>query len=143
MKLNGKFARKLAAEGIVLLKNEGLLPLAVSAPVALFGNGAVQTIKGGTGSGDVNNTRNVSIYKGLKDAGVCVTSGEWIKDYQKRYEDARNTWKEKVLKDAEEVDNPFDAYAKKSIFNARRAGYHNRRYKRCHYSNLCNQPYFW
>lgn len=109
---NGKLARKLAAEGIVLLKNEGLLPLAVSAPVALFGNGAVQTIKGGTGSGDVNNTRNVSIYKGLKDAGVCVTSGEWIKDYQKRYEDARNTWKEKVLKDAEEVDNPFDAYAK-------------------------------
>ena len=112
---HGKLARKLASEGIVLLKNEGILPLDISDSVALFGSGADKTIKGGTGSGDVNNRENISIYKGLEDAGVSVTSRDWIKDYQKRYEDARNKWKEKVLLDAEEVDNPFDAYAKNTF----------------------------
>ena len=46
-------ARKAAASGIVLLKNNGILPLAATAPIALFGNGAGHTVKGGIGSGDV------------------------------------------------------------------------------------------
>ena len=52
---NRKVARKAAAEGMVLLKNEGqLLPLKEGTKVALYGVGASRTIKGGTGSGDVN-----------------------------------------------------------------------------------------
>jgi len=109
---HGKLARRLAIEGIVLLKNEGLLPLDISDPVALLGSGADKTIKGGTGSGDVNNRENVSIYRGLKDAGIFVTSRDWIQDYQKRYENARNAWREKVLAGVGETDNPFDSYAK-------------------------------
>ncbi len=109
--LHGAFARSAAAEGMVLLKNEGLLPLAAPISVALFGGGAVRTVKGGTGSGDVNNRENISIYRGLKDSGVQVTSEEWLADYEKRYEAARNEWKKKVLADAEHMENPFDAYA--------------------------------
>ena len=109
--LHGKLAGKLAAEGMVLLKNEGVLPLKTSAPAGLFGGGAVRTVKGGTGSGDVNNRENISVYRGLKEAGVPITSEEWLIDYEKRYEAARNVWKEKVLKDAEKMENPFDAYA--------------------------------
>ena len=109
--LHGKLAGKLAAEGMVLLKNEGVLPLKTSAPAGLFGGGAVRTVKGGTGSGDVNNRENISVYRGLKEAGVPITSEEWLIDYEQRYEDARNVWKEKVLKDAEKMENPFDAYA--------------------------------
>ncbi len=108
---HGRLAREAAAEGMVLLKNEGLLPLEISAPIALFGGGADQTVKGGIGSGDVNNRENISIYRGLREAGVSVTSEDWIRDYGKRYEAARLTWKEKVLADAEKVENPFDAYA--------------------------------
>lgn len=104
-------ARKAAAEGMVLLKNEGLLPLAPSMPIALFGGGAVQTVKGGIGSGDVNNRETISVYKGLKAAGVILTSEDWIADYENRYKDARAAWKKKVLEDAEHVENPFDAYA--------------------------------
>ena len=108
---HGIFARNAAAEGFVLLKNDGLLPLTLSAPVALFGKGAVQTVKGGTGSGDVNNRKNISIYEGLKDAGAEITNEDWIADYRKRYEAARAVWKEKVLEDVRHTENPFDAYS--------------------------------
>lgn len=104
-------ARRAAAEGIVLLKNEGVLPLKTSAPVALFGSGAEKTVKGGIGSGDVNNRENISVYKGIKEAGASVTNEDWIRDYDKRYKEAREEWKEKILEDARHVQNPFDAYA--------------------------------
>lgn len=108
---HGRLSRKAAAEGMVLLRNEGLLPLEANAPIALFGSGVSQTVKGGTGSGDVNNRENISIYDGLKDAGVPIVSEEWILDYQKRYEAARNVWKEKILQDAKGIGDPFNAYA--------------------------------
>lgn len=108
---HAELARLAAAEGFVLLKNEGLLPLEISKPAALFGGGAVYTVKGGIGSGDVNNRESISIYTGLKEAGVSIVSKDWISDYEKRYADARNVWKEKVLADAQQVENPFDAYA--------------------------------
>ncbi len=108
---HARLARKAAAEGMVLLKNEGLLPLRDSVPLALFGGGAVRTVKGGIGSGDVNNRESISVYRGLKEAGIKITSERWIADYKNRYEAARASWKKKVLKDAERVENPFDAYA--------------------------------
>lgn len=104
-------ARRAAAEGIVLLKNEGMLPLKTSDPIALFGSGAEKTVKGGIGSGDVNNRENISVYRGIKEAGVSVTNEDWIQDYDKRYKEAREEWKEKILEDARHVQNPFDAYA--------------------------------
>lgn len=108
---HGRLARRAAAEGMVLLKNESLLPLRAATSIALFGSGASQTVKGGTGSGDVNNRESISIYSGLKDAGASIVSEEWILDYQKRYETSRSVWKEKILQDAKKVGNPFDAYA--------------------------------
>lgn len=109
--LHSRFARKAAAEGIVLLKNEGILPLGSSWPIALLGNGARKTVKGGIGSGDVNSRENISIYRGLKEAGVVIVSEDWLEDYDNRYEDARAQWKKKILDDVKTVDNPFDAYA--------------------------------
>ena len=109
--MHGKLARKAASEGIVLLKNEGILPLKKDTAVALLGYGAEKTVKGGIGSGDVNNRKNISIYQGLKEAGVKIVSEDWISDYHNRYEQAREVWKEKVLEEAKKVDNPFDAYA--------------------------------
>ena len=105
------FAREAAEEGIVLLKNEGLLPLKKDTKIALLGIGAEKTIKGGTGSGDVNNRESVSIYAGMKEKNAGIVSEEWLKDYHNRYEQARAEWKEQILEAAKHVDNPFDAYA--------------------------------
>ena len=90
---HGRLARRAAAGGIVLLKNTGTLPLDLSAPVALFGSGASRTVKGGIGSGDVNNRANVSICQGMKDAGLRLTSENWLEDYEARYHAARAAWK--------------------------------------------------
>lgn len=105
------FARKAAAEGMVLLKNEGALPLDKASPIALLGGGAVKTIKGGTGSGDVNSRKNVSICQGMRDAGAVLTSEDWLKDYENRYEQARLAWRDTVLDAARRTENPFDVYA--------------------------------
>jgi len=73
-------ARQAAAEGMVLLENHGALPLADSGNVALFGPGANYTVKGGTGSGDVNNritpagTTVVSVRQAFEEAGYTVTT---------------------------------------------------------------------
>ena len=103
--MHGKLARKAASEGIVLLKNEGILPLKKDTAAALLGYGAEKTVKGGIGSGDVNNRKNISIYQGLKEAGVKIVSEDWISDYHNRYEQAREAWKEKVLEEAKKDKN--------------------------------------
>ena len=54
--------RKAAAEGIVLLKNEGtLIPLEKGSRIALYGAGSYQTIVGGTGSAAVHMREIVSV----------------------------------------------------------------------------------
>ena len=104
-------ARKAAVAGIVLLRNDNVLPLDPDTSVALLGTGAGRTVKGGIGSGDVNNRANVSIYEGLRTAGVHLTSEDWINCYEALYHGARLAWKDKILDDATKVENPFDAYA--------------------------------
>lgn len=112
---------KAAAEGIVLLKNEKqVLPLAKGSAVALYGAGATHMIKGGTGSGDVNEREVVTIYQGLLNAGYHVTSKDWIDAYDKIYADARIAWRNDILKKAENRKEDslafFTAYSTSPFF---------------------------
>lgn len=75
---NANLAGRMASECIVLLKNNGTLPLKSIDKIALYGGGARGTIKGGTGSGDVNTRSNTSIEQGLIDIGASVTTGGWL-----------------------------------------------------------------
>ena len=107
-----KVARRAAAEGIVLLKNEdNLLPLKAGSNVALYGAGAGRTIKGGTGSGDVNERENVSVFQGIKNAGFQVTTEEWIASYDKIYENARQEWKRSILSKTGEGADTMDFFS--------------------------------
>ena len=95
---NRKLVREAAAESFVLLKNENnLLPLAEGARLGLYGAGAIKTMKGGTGSGDVNERDNVNIYQGLLNAGFEITSKRWLDSYQKVYEKSREDWKQCII----------------------------------------------
>ena len=59
----------------------------------------------------MNNRENISFLRALEEAGLTITSTDWLRDYHSRYENARNIWKEKILEDAKKAENPFDAYA--------------------------------
>ena len=93
---NLQVAYRAACEAIVLLKNDGALPLK-NKKVALFGPGASKTIKGGTGSGEVNERHSVSIYEGLKDRGFETTTEKWIEAFEKDYADAKAAYKKERI----------------------------------------------
>ena len=70
-----QIARQVAAEGMVLLKNDGTLPLKTK-KVALFGAGAEDTAVCGTGSGFAFSPYIVNVRQGLENAGLEITSSQ-------------------------------------------------------------------
>lgn len=62
-------SRKVAREGMVLLENNGLLPLKTGTKISLFGIGSIDYVKGGGGSGMVYSQYVRNIYEGF----LCKT----------------------------------------------------------------------
>ena len=89
---NLQVAYKAACEAMVLLKNDGALPFQTK-KIALYGPGASMTIKGGTGSGEVNERHSVTILEGLQDRGYEITTTRWISDYEKGYAEEEAAYK--------------------------------------------------
>ena len=75
--------RALAPECMVLLRSDGAFPLTEPGEIALFGSGARHTIKGGTGSGDVNSRHVTTIEEGLEAAGFTIATRPWLEAYDR------------------------------------------------------------
>ena len=76
-KADGVLSRMAATEGMVLLENhDNALPMPSSGNVAIFGVGAYKTVKGGTGSGAVNNRYTITARQGLENGGYHVTTSD-------------------------------------------------------------------
>lgn len=84
--------RKQNAGCTLFLRRNGDFPLSVPGPVALYGSGARRTVKGGTGSGEVNSRFFTTVEQGLTDAGFTITTGEWLDGYDAVYGRARKAF---------------------------------------------------
>lgn len=98
---NKELAKQAASEGIVLLQNRNATLPIQNKSVALYGSGAFATVKGGTGSGDVNQRNVVNILDGLESHGFTITSKSWLMRLQRYYQ------KEKQIHDEKLKDDPL------------------------------------
>ena len=89
---NRKIAYEAACEGMVLLKNDGTLPFKTK-KIALYGAGASMTIKGGTGSGEVNERHSVTVLEGLQNRGFEISTLNWIEEFKDYYVKAEAAYK--------------------------------------------------
>ena len=96
-KENLQVAYRAACESIVLLKNDGVLPVTTK-NVALYGPGVSMTIKGGTGSGEVNERHSVTVLEGMEDRGFTVTTHDWIRRFEENYQTQLAIYKEEKKK---------------------------------------------
>lgn len=103
---NMQLVRKGAGECMVLLENDGALPLKNTGKIALYGAGARHTIKGGTGSGDVNSREVINIEQGLKDAGFTITTDRWLTAYDELLKETKAAHQAEVNHLAEERQQP-------------------------------------
>lgn len=85
-------ARRASAEGIVLLKNDGILPLQTR-KIALYGPGSRMTVKGGSGSGDVHERHSVTIEEGLKNAEFEFPTTLWMDRFKGKYDADVAAWR--------------------------------------------------
>lgn len=104
---NRALARQAAAEGFVLLKNEnGALPLQ-NQKIALYGMGARLTVKGGLGSGSVEERYSVNIEDGLRNAGYEISSQDWLNDYDAEYASTYQAYHDMVEEKVKGLTNPM------------------------------------
>ncbi|MBQ6596848.1 MAG: hypothetical protein IJH79_04770, partial [Lentisphaeria bacterium] len=98
--------RALAPECMELLKKNGDFPLTAPCKIALYGSGARETIKGGTGSGDVNVRHYVTVEEGLEKAGFTVTTKAWMDGYKAAKDNAAKAFLDKIKQEAETLGKP-------------------------------------
>lgn len=97
---HNKFLRENGAECTLFLKRNDDFPLDGPCDVALYGCGARKTIKGGTGSGDVNSRYFVTVEDGLIDAGFNITTTDWLNKYDEVRNEAYKEFVKNVKADA-------------------------------------------
>lgn len=76
------YLRPHLAECTVLLKTDGTFPLPEPGKIAAYGCGVRHTVKGGTGSGEVNSRYFVNVEQGLEEAGFMITTKPWLDAYE-------------------------------------------------------------
>ncbi len=71
----GALSEEIAEEGIVLLKNDSLLPIAADSKLNVFGWASTNPCYGGTGSGSLSDAyETVSLLQGLENAGFTLNN---------------------------------------------------------------------
>ena len=106
---HAKQLRAIAGECALFLQRNGDFPLVSPCRIALFGSGARHTLKGGTGSGDVEIEDFITIERALEMSGFSVVSKCWLDAYDTEKSSCRRAFLERLRKEAAERKmNLFD-----------------------------------
>jgi beta-glucosidase len=76
-----EFLRENSAECTLFLNKNEAFPLSAPCKLVLVGSGARETLKGGTGSGEVESRFYTTCEKGLESAGFEIVSKDWLDKY--------------------------------------------------------------
>lgn len=88
--------RDSLAECTLFLRQNGAFPLETPGRIAAYGNGVRHTVKGGTGSGEVNSRYSVNVEQGLKGAGFTITTGRWLDAFDQVEQDAQKAFVKEI-----------------------------------------------
>lgn len=94
--------RKHLGECCVLLKSNGDFPLKEAGKIAAYGSGVRKTIKGGTGSGEVNSRYFTTVEEGLLEAGFEITTKDWLDAYDAVYAEAYEKFRQTIKQRAKQ-----------------------------------------
>jgi len=103
--------RSHLAECTVLLKSNGAFPLDAPCTIAAYGCGVRKTVKGGTGSGEVNSRYFINVEQGLEDAGFTVSTKAWLEAYENVYLQAKKQFRQQLKQEAKEHHTILALYA--------------------------------
>lgn len=100
---HGRIAYEAAAEGVVLLKNDGALPLSKDKRLAFFGFGQLLAVKGGMGSGHTHPARVWTVLEAAVEKGLKVDT-ELAEVYRQKFSELSKEDLERFFYD--EPDKP-------------------------------------
>ena len=106
-KTKTELLREYLPECMVMLKSNGDFPLDKLTEVALYGNGVRKTVKGGTGSGEVNSEYFDTIYEAFKKSGINVLTDSWLDKYDQEYLKFKKNFKKHLKKVAKDAHQPI------------------------------------
>ena len=97
---NIKKVRENLAECTLFLKHDDKFPLDKPCRIACYGNGVRKTLKGGTGSGEVNSRSFKSIEEVLTEEKFDIITKDYLDLYDVLYEKAKKKFIKSVKKEA-------------------------------------------
>ena len=86
------FLRENSTECTLFLKKDESFPLLSPGKLLLIGSGARETLKGGTGSGDVESRFFKTCEQGFEEAGFEIVSKDWLDKFPKFKKDKKNSF---------------------------------------------------
>ena len=101
--------RDSLAECTLFLRQNGAFPLEAPGRIAAYGNGVRHTVKGGTGSGEVNSRYSVNVEQGLKGAGFTITTGRWLDAFDQVEQDAQKAFVKEIKERAKKETHHGDS----------------------------------
>ncbi|WP_235598471.1 beta-glucosidase [Kosmotoga arenicorallina] len=88
LKKHAEVSYEAGCEGVVLLKNNYALPISKDTPFVVFGTGQIETVRGGTGSGETHPEYTINLIDGINERNLNIDK-EIVEFYSSKVKEFR------------------------------------------------------